>query len=344
MLSLIDILIVLSGISAAQAGPMRRYTNTTSQISHVLSTGVAYNPIASVPALSLGPTQGNTTLTLSLIVEAAAATESPTTSVQAFKYEPLESITTTPSQHQPANAPTSFWTFGDPNRKSTVTLTSTSIVYEYAQTSSQAGQPAGLQSSQQNANPYPSSNATTTCSESMSQTKVLTHNPVPTGNSTTAVKTTSALPGSTNQLPSSSSTTQPTTSPSSSTQSSSNATASSPPQEPPQPITSEFAYPYPDSSSPTSAIAQNNANANPSASATLPTFSSKPADELPEVVMEGETQSEKPKQYGQGLATTASTTAASSSSLPPGITIVPQNPKVIYITVTDPGVTTTVIA
>jgi hypothetical protein len=341
MLSLIDILIVLSGISAAQAGPMRRYANTTSQISNILSTGVAYNPVASVPALSLGPTQGNTTLTLSLIVEAAAATESPTASVQSFKYEPLESITTTPSQHQPANAPTSFWTFGDPNRKSTVTLTSTSIVYEYAQPSSQAGQPAGLQNSQQNANPYPSSNATTTCSESMSQTTVLTHNPVPTGNSTTAIETTSALPGSTNQLPSSSSATQPTTSPSS-TQSSSATTSSLPPQEP-QPTTSEFVYPYPDSSPPTSAIAQNNDNANPSADAALPMFSSKPADELPEVVMEGETQSEKPKQYGQEPPTTASTTAA-SSSLPPGITIVPQNPKVIYITVTDPGVTTTVIA
>jgi hypothetical protein len=341
MLSLIDILIVLSGISAAQAGPMRRYANTTSQISNILSTGVAYNPVASVPALSLGPTQGNTTLTLSLIVEAAAATESPTASVQSFKYEPLESITTTPSQHQPANAPTSFWTFGDPNRKSTVTLTSTSIVYEYAQPSSQAGQPAGLQSSQQNANSNPSSNATTTCSKSMSQTTVLTHNPVPTGNSTTAIETTSALPGSTHQLPSSSSATQPTTSPSS-TQSSLATTSSLPPREP-QPTTSEFAYPYPDSSSPTSAIAQNNANANPSADAALPMFSSKPADELPEVVMEGETQSEKPKQYGQDLATTASTTAA-SSSLPPGITIVPQNPKVIYITVTDPGVTTTVIA
>ena len=337
MLSLIDILIVLSGISAAQAGLMRRYANTTSQISNILSTGVAYNPVASVPALSLGATQGNTTLTLSLIVEAAAATESPTASVQAFKYEPLESITTTPSQHQPANAPTSFWTFGDPNSKSTVTLTSTSIVYEYAQPSSQAGQPAGLQSSQQNANSNPSSNATTTCSESMSQTTVLTHNPVPTGNSTTAIEITSALPGSTNQLPSSSSTTQLTTSPSS-TQSSSATTSSLPPQEP-QLTTSEFAYPYPDSSSPTSAIAQSNDNANPSASAALPVFSSKPADELPEVVMEGSQTTQEQKQYGQDVATTLE-----SSSQPPGITIVPQNPKVIYITVTDPGVTTTVIA
>jgi hypothetical protein len=73
-------------------------------------------------------------------------------------------------------------------------------------------------------------------------------------------------------------------------------------------------------------------------------FSSKPADELPEVVMEG---SQEQNQYSQNpAATTAANTtaAATSSSLPPGITIVPQNPKVIYITVTEPGVTTTVIA
>jgi hypothetical protein len=66
-------------------------------------------------------------------------------------------------------------------------------------------------------------------------------------------------------------------------------------------------------------------------------FSSEPADELPEVVMEGSQTTQEQKQYDAG-------TAATSSSLPPGITIVPQNPKVIYITVTDPGVTTTVIA
>jgi hypothetical protein len=358
MPSLIDILIILSGISAAQAGPMRRYTNITSQISHTLSTGVAYNPVASIPALSLAPVQGITTLPFSLIAEAQATTESaaaPTTSVQSFKYEPLESseITTTPTQHKPANAPTSFWTFGDPSRKSTVTLTSTSIVYEYAQPSSPAGgQPAGLQSSHQNAGP---SNATTTCDESMSQTSIITHNPIPTINSTTAIETTSALPGSsTNQIPSSSPA-QPTTSPSPSTSPStspSSTTASLPPQETqPSTTSSQFAYPYPDNSSPTDAVAQENnananANANASADAALPMFSSKGADELPEVVMEGSQTTQEQNKYSQNPATTAaSTTAATtSSSLPPGITIVPQNPKVIYITVTDPGVTTTVIA
>ena len=346
MLSLIDTLIILSGISAVQAGPLRRYTNTTSQISHTLSTGVAYNPVASIPALSLAPIQGITTLPFSRIAEAAAesATTIATTSVQSFRYEPLDSITTTPTQHQPANAPTSFWTFGDPNRKSTVTLTSTSIVYEYAQPSSPAGQPAGLQSSQQSANLNPSGNVSTTCEESMAQTSSFTVDPVPTTNSTTAIETTSALPGSTNDVPSSSPT-QPTSSLYSATQptESSSTTASLPPKETQQPTASHFAYPYPDNSSPTSDIAQdNNDNTNPSASAAPPKFSSDASDELPEVVMEGSQTTQEQGQYGQELATTMSTTA--SSSLPPGITIVPQSPKVIYITVTDPGVTMTVTA
>lgn len=351
MPSLINTLIILSGISAAQAGPLRRYANTTSQISHTTpSTGVAYNPVASIPALSLAPVQGISTLPFSLIAE-AAATESPasmTTAVQPFKYEPLDGATTSSTHHQPASAPTSFWTFGDPNRKSTVTLTSTSIVYEYAQPSSQAGQPAGLQSSQQGNNPYLSGNATTTCSESMSQTSIITHNPIPTNNLSSMVHTTSAMPGSTNQLPSSS-ITMPSMSPSPSSSSSSppassSTTASLPPPKP-KPTTSSFAYPYPDNSSPTSAIAQNNNNnANPSASAALPMFSSKPADELPEVVMEG-SQTQSLEQYDGDVATTVSTTASSSSSSSlPGITIVPAHPSVIYITVTDAGVTTTVTA
>jgi hypothetical protein len=340
MPSIINTLIVLSGISAAQAGPLRRYANTTSQISHTtMSTGVAYNPVASIPALSLAPVQGITTLPFSLIAE-AAATESPATTtvgVQSFKYEPLDDATTSFTHHQPASAPTSFWTFGDPSRKSTVTLTSTSIVYEYAQPSSQAGQAAGLQSSQQGNNPYLSRNATSTCSESMSQTSIITHNPIPTNNLSSLIHTTSAMPGSTDQLPSSS-TTMPSMSPSSSSSSppaSSSTTASLPPPEP-KPTTSSFAYPYPDNSSPTSAIAQNNDNANPSASSALPMFSSQAANQLPEVVMEGSQTTQEQKQYDSSTAL--------SSSLPPGITIVPAHPSVIYITVTDAGVTTTVTA
>jgi hypothetical protein len=332
MPSLINILIVLSGISVAQAGPLRRYANTTSQIAYILSTGVAYNPVASVPALSLAPVQGITTLPFSLIAE-AAATESPATTtsgVQSFKYEPLDDATTSSTHHQPASAPTSFWTFGDPNRKSTVTLTSTSIVYEYAQPSSQAGRPAGLQSSQQNNNSYLSGNATTTCSESMSQTSIITHNPIPTNNLSSTIQSTSALPSSTSQLPSSS-TVQPTSSPTSSISSSStplsSTTASLPPPDP-QPTTSDFAYPYPD-------------NTNPSSSAALPMSSPKAPDELPEVVMEGSQTTQE--QYDGNPATAASTTVSSSSSLPV-ITIVPAHPSVIYITVTDPGVTTTVTA
>lgn len=310
---------------------MRRYTNTTLQISHTLSTGVAYNPAASVPALSLAPVQGITTLPFSVIAE--AATESvndpaiPTTGVQSFKYDPVESDIT---QQNPANAPTSFWTFGDENRKSTVTLTSTSIVYQYTKPSSQAEQPAGLQSSQQNAGPNLSGNATTTtCEKSMSQTSVLTHEPVPTTDAST-IETTSALPGSTSQI-SSISTTQ--TAESSTTASST--TSAVPPKET-QATTSRFAYPYPDEGT-TSAIAQND-NADSSASAALPMMSSDASNDLPEVVI-GNTQSQKHKQYDGDLATTGTSLASL-----PGITIVPQNPSVIYITVTEPGVTTTVTA
>ena len=345
MPSLIHTLIVLSGISAAQAGPLRRYANTTSQ-THTLSTGVAYNPVASIPALSLTPAQDITTIPFSLVAE-AAATESPATTasgVQSFKYEPLDDATTSFTRHQPASAPTSFWTFGDPNRKSTVTLTSTSIVHEYAQPSSQAGQAAGLQSSQQNNNPYLSGNATTTCSESMSQTSIITHNPIPTNNPSSRIQSTSAMPGSTNQLPSSSTTMPASSLPSSSSQiSPSSTTASLPPQDTPKPTSSSFAYPYPDAS-PTSAIAQNNDNANPSASAALPMFSSKPADELPKVVMEGSQTTQEQNGYDADVATTVSSTASPSSSSLPGITIVPAHPSVIYITVTDAGVTTTVTA
>jgi hypothetical protein len=69
-------------------------------------------------------------------------------------------------------------------------------------------------------------------------------------------------------------------------------------------------------------------------------FSPKAPDGLPEVVMEGSQTTQE--QFDSSLATTASA-AVSSSSLP-GITIVPAHPSVIYITVTDPGVTTTVTA
>jgi hypothetical protein len=65
-------------------------------------------------------------------------------------------------------------------------------------------------------------------------------------------------------------------------------------------------------------------------------FSSEAANQLPEVVMEGSQTTQEQKQYDSSTAL--------SSSLPPGITIVPAHPSVIYITVTDAGVTTTVTA
>jgi hypothetical protein len=66
MIPLIDIWIILSGISAAQAGPMRRYANTTSHALNAM-TGIAYQPYAGSPSLSLAPAHGTAVLPSSSI-------------------------------------------------------------------------------------------------------------------------------------------------------------------------------------------------------------------------------------------------------------------------------------
>jgi hypothetical protein len=93
--------------------------------------------------------------------------------------------------------------------------------------------------------------------------------------------------------------------------------------------TSTFAYPYPSSSAATTSTTVTSQQSD----ATETAIETSSASKLPAVVTEGasETQSQ------QGMKTTDTTAV-------PGITIIPQNPSVIYITVTDAGATTTVTA
>ncbi|KAM0704129.1 hypothetical protein Q7P35_008362 [Cladosporium inversicolor] len=314
MLPLIDILIILSGISATQAGLIRRYANTTSQAPQAM-TGVAYQPYAGSPSLSLGPIQGVTTLPFSQLAETPAAipvassatalelNESSTVVVPvsaSFQYQPTSSSTndndgtsSTPCKSKTSLAPTSFWTFGN-QHVGTVTRTSTTYI-----TVSVPPQAAESSSPQE-----PSvQNTTATSVPQISHTFSL--DPLPTSTESSATEPEVIT----------------TAADTSATDSSS--------------ATSTFAYPYPDSDSATT----------PSTSATDPqsdatetaTESSSTTyySDLPVVVTEGtppETQSQ------QSVATTTESTAI------PGITIIPQNPSVIYITVTDAGATTTVTA
>lgn len=326
MLPLIDILIILSGISAVQAGLIRRYANTTSQAPSAM-TGVAYRPYAGSPSLSLGPIQGTTTLPFSQLEETPA--ESPVASsatalvlgdgstavatrVASIPYQPLgpktndnDATSSAPCKSQSSGPPTSFWTFGD-QHVGTVTRTSTTYI-----TVSVPPQVVESSSPQEPT----TSQAHNTTTFSVSQTShTFSFDPLPkTTDSSTTEPEATATASETNA------TASPT---SSSTQDSSSAS-------------SAFAYPYPDSDpAMTSSTATDSQEDEATETATEPSSATYYSD-LPVVVTEGtppETQSQ------QSVATTTDMTAI------PGITIIPQNPSVIYITVTDAGATTTVTA
>lgn len=327
MLLLVDILIILSGISAAQAGLIRRYTNTTSQAPNAM-TGVAYRPYAGSPSLSLAPIQGITTLPFSQLAEtpaeipvasSAAAlpllSESPTaivTRVASFQYQPVgsetndnDATTSTPCKSQSSDPPTSFWTFGD-QHVGTVTRTSTTYI-----TVSVPPQVVESSSPQEPT----TSQAQNTTTLSVSQTShTFSFDPLP---KTTDPSTTE--PEATTTATEASATDSPTKS---STQDSPSAS-------------STFAYPYPDSDPATTSSTATDPQSDATEAAVEPSSATYYSD-LPVVVTEGtppETQSQ------QSVATTTSDTTAI-----PGITIIPQNPSVIYITVTDAGATTTVTA
>lgn len=325
MLLLVDILIILSGISAAQAGLIRRYANTTSQAPNAM-TGVAYRPYAGSPSLSLAPIQGITTLPFSQLAEtpaeipvtssaaAVALSEtSPavTTRVASFAYQPLgpetnnnDATSSAPCKSRTSGPPTSFWTFGD-QHVGTVTRTSTTYI-------TVSVPPQVVESSSpQEPTTGQAQNATTISVSQTSHTFSFDPLPKTTDSSTTEPEpTTSAAETSATDSPTKST-----------TQDSSSAS-------------STFAYPYPDSDPATTSSNTTDPQSDATEAAIEPSSATYYSD-LPVVVTEGtppETQSQ------QSVATTTDTTAI------PGITIIPQNPSVIYITVTDAGATTTVTA
>ena len=325
MLPLIDILIILSGISAAQAGLIRRYVNTTSQAPNAM-TGVAYRPYAGSPSLSLAPVQGITTLPFSQLAETPA--EIPVTSsaaplalgetspavatrVASFEYQPQGSETndnretsSTPCKSQSSGPPTSFWTFGD-QHVGTVTRTSTTYI-------TVSVPPQVVESSSpQEPTTSQAQNTTTLSAPQTSQTFSFDPLPKTTDPSTTEPEATTSTAE-----------TSATASPADShTQDSSTA--------------STFAYPYPDSDPATTSPTATDSQEDEATETAIESSSATYYSDLPVVVTEGTPPETKSQ---QSVATTSDSTAI------PGITIIPQNPSVIYITVTDAGATTTVTA
>lgn len=320
MLSLIDVLFIFFFIPVAQAGPIRRYANTTSQAPKAM-TGVAYQPYAGSPSLSLGPIQGITKLPFSELAaetraESPAASSETTlalvetstaavTGVASFEYQPTGSnaddnraASSKPCRSQVSGVPTSFWTFGD-QIVNTVTMTSTTYI-------TVSVPPHVVESS----SPPGSAVQNTTVNPQISHTFSFDPLPKTTDPATTEPEaTTTASETSATDSP-----TKPNTHDSSS-------------------ATSTFAYPYPDSDPATTATDPQDEPE--TTDAATESSSTTYYSDLPVVVTEGtppETQSQ------QSVAATTDSTAV------PGITIVPQNPSVIHITVTDAGATTTVTA
>jgi hypothetical protein len=316
MLPLIDILIILSEISAAQAGPIRRYANTTSQ-APVAMTGVAYRPYAESPSLSLGPIQGITTLPFSQLAETPAevpVVSSATTSAlsetsaaaitgaASFEYQPPgsdaknnDATSSTPCKSRMSGAPTSFWTFGD-QHIGTVTRTSTTYIT--------VSVPAPVVGSSSPQEPAASQAQNTTTVSVPPASPTFSFDPLPKTTATDAEATATTSESISN------------------------------PQSPS--ATSTFAYPYPTSDPATSSTAATDLQSDATETAIEPSSTTYYSD-LPVVVTEG-TPPETQSQQSIATTTTDSTTAI------PGITIIPQNPSVIYITVTDAGATTTVTA
>lgn len=283
---------------------MRRYANTTTQASNLM-TGVVYRPYAGSPSLSLGPIQGITALPFSRLlgtpagVPAASSTEPSThseaslsiaSSAASFQYQPLQSSSAdhagAPSKtynSQNSGIPTSFWTFGNQEFGSTVTVTSTT--YETVWAAPQGGDAASAQESRSSG----VHNTTTTSAQRSSRTFVF--DPL---------------------------TTPPDSDSAATTETAVTTTASDSYRSPlPFPTTTPSGLP--------SQQTDHSESTNESSSSS--------STKLPEVVTEGTPTTQSQAEVG-----------ASESTVVPGITIVPQNPSVIYITVTDAGATTTVTA
>jgi hypothetical protein len=304
---------------------MRRYANTTSHAVNAM-TGVAYQPYAGSPSLSLAPIHGTAMLPSSqalkppLSIPAAPSTSAVVfnkasnamaTSVVPFEYQPLESdspdndaASSTMYNVQDGGPPTVFWTFGNQHIGTTVTITSTTYT-----TVSALPQAEQYSAQQESTTSQTVQNTTATSAHQSSWTFV--YDPLTTSTASPTTETQASTIASEVSVTASS--------PSSNTQ----------PAEP----TSTFSYPYPSSSSLATTASTAAASQQSDDSDSTTESSTTSSFKLPEVTT------------GDASATqTQAGMVASDTTAVPGITIVPQNPSVIYITVTDAGATTTVTA
>lgn len=370
MLPLIDILIILSTISTTQAGPLRRYVNTTSQALDAM-TGVAYQPYAGSPSLSLGPVEGITTMPFSQLAEtpadasSASSTISQTTGTSTAGQVPSSRHSFgSDSPHLATRTSTIYVTKTGGSRTSCstsqsecpdTTVTRTTTAYTTVSAPPQAAESHSSQavrSSQTQNDGMPTSfwtfgnshAGTTVTKTSISYTTVPAPPQVAESQSsqpvhssqpqnTTATSATDSSPTFvydplTTSTDSQTTDTKLSTSASQSSTTETSTTSSASQVDPTSTV--ENPYPYPKSPDTTTSTAPSSQTRDTPAS----TVESSPDNSaLPEVVDGGASPTES-----QGDEAPSDTTAL------PGITIVPQNPSVIYITVTDAGATTTVTA
>lgn len=368
MLPRIDILIILFTISTTQAGPLRRYVNTTSQALDAM-TGVAYQPYAGSPSLSLGPVEGITALPFSQFAETPADASSASSrtiatstvdavlaSTQSFGSDSPHHATRTSTIYvtKTSSRPTSCSTSESQKPDTTVTRTTTAyttvpappqVAESHSSQAEKSGQTAndGVPTSFWTfGNPHAGVTETKT---SITYTTVPAPPPIAESQSSqtvlsSQVKNTTAT-SATDSGPTfvydplttstDAQTTYTTQSTSASTTSTTDTSTTSNASHVDPTSTVDNPYPYPQAPDTTTSTAP------PSQTSDDPEstfdFSPNSSAPLPEVVDGGASPTES-----QGDGAPSDTTAL------PGITIVPQNPSVIYITVTDPGVTTTVTA
>lgn len=290
MLPLVNTLIILSGISAAWAGPLRRYSNTTLQGTNRFSPAHTRDPASNdSPPSSLPQVDGITVLPSSLLAgsqtelfptssaldesfENSGALSSTATRSPSFRYEPLTSdVSTASSQRGEDSSPTNFKTFDAQPQATTVTIWSTTwttVPPNPKDTSSPS-----VRHPQQGTDAGKNTIATSTLSKNSTWSSAFIYSPIPTKSSPSG--------GSENTI----------------------------------------------------ATTLNEEHSSETTS--LPRFSPDSGSDLPDAVTEHLSATETFKH-----------TLVDDTTSVPGITIIPQNPSVIYITttVTDPGVTTTVTA
>lgn len=290
MLPIIDILIILSGVSPAWADPLRRYSNTTLEgadrfsPAHTRDPGSNNSPPSSLPQVDgitvlpssfLAGSQTEVMPTSSALADSLESSQvllSTATRSPSFRYEPLTSDVSTASNQRGENSnPTTFKTFDAEPQATTVTIWSTTwttVPPNPKDTSSPSPRRP-----HQETDAGKSSIATSTLSKNSTWSSAFIYNPIP--------------------------------------------TSSSPSDESENTIITTLSE---EQSRETTS---------------LPKFSPDNDSDLPDVVTEHLSATE-----------TSRHTFIDATTSVPGITIIPQNPSVIYVTttVTDPGVTTTVTA